>query len=348
MIAPIATSLRCLSSLSLALSSIADPTSDALQSRADHLSNLIGWANFTVAVGVAMEGVEILHAIVVWGMKKRRERRERLEFKELSKIFPTGEWERPADSHPDEPQWVKRLLRVGIIIVVIGVVVEWQCGAKLEDAHNAIHRYDLEKIGDAATSAKTAHDEANGAKLASNEAITEAEKAQIASSGAFALSRQAQQESGALKHDLALTKKQAEDVAKQLAPRTLNPGDWEAIGDKLRPFARQFAGRKVSLSSYALDTEAIVFSVEISKIFERAGIDIDPHIGGVLQSGIIDTGVHITGPVSDKDFIILLGREIHERADTDVSGEWNGKYSNLTVDVLTHPIAGLPKVIQPQ
>ncbi|HYA24043.1 MAG TPA: hypothetical protein VEF05_07770 [Terriglobales bacterium] len=32
------------------------------------------------------------------------------------------------------------------MLVVIGVVGEWRCGAKLEDAHNAVHAYDLGKI----------------------------------------------------------------------------------------------------------------------------------------------------------------------------------------------------------
>ena len=142
-----------------------DPIREALQARADHLSRLVGWANITVAVGVALEGVEIIHDIVTWGKKKRRRRRERIELREIAEIFPAGELRQLKEVHADEPRWVKRLLRVGLIIVVIGVVAEWRSGAKLEDAHNAIHQHDLEKIaaadekaGDAATSAKTADD----------------------------------------------------------------------------------------------------------------------------------------------------------------------------------------------
>jgi len=59
------------------------------------------------------------------------------------------------------------VLRIGLILVVIGVVGEWRCGAKLEDAHDAVHEYDLAKLieadqkaGEAAKSAKTARDEA--------------------------------------------------------------------------------------------------------------------------------------------------------------------------------------------
>ncbi len=151
---------------------IPDPIRDALQAQADHLSNLVGLANITVAVGVALEGVEIIHDIANWGKKKRRRKREHIELKEIAEVFPTGELRQSTELHADEPRWVKRLLRIGLIIVVIGVVAEWRCGAKLEDTHNAIHQHDLEKIaaadekaGDAATSAKTAHDEADAVKL---------------------------------------------------------------------------------------------------------------------------------------------------------------------------------------
>jgi hypothetical protein len=107
-----------------------------------------------------------------------------IELKEVGEVFPAGELRQSTELHPDEPRWVKRLLRVGIIIVVIGVVAEWRCGTKLEDAHNAIHQYDLEKIaaadekaGDAAKSAKTAHEEGDAAKSAAREAQSTAHDA---------------------------------------------------------------------------------------------------------------------------------------------------------------------------
>ncbi len=130
----------------LSLPPVADPIRDALQARADHLSKLVGWANITVAIGVALEGVEIVHDIVTWGKNTRRRRRERIDLKEIAEVFPTGELIQSTKLHADESRCVKRLLRVGLIIVVIGVVAEWRCGTKLEDAHNAIHQHDLEKI----------------------------------------------------------------------------------------------------------------------------------------------------------------------------------------------------------
>src|SRR5580693_1552382 len=100
----------------LSLSPIADPIREALQARADHISNLVGWANITVAVGVALEGVELIHDIAVWAKQKRRTKRDRIELEEVAKVFPAGECRRERELHSEEPRWVKRLLRVGLII----------------------------------------------------------------------------------------------------------------------------------------------------------------------------------------------------------------------------------------
>lgn len=63
------------------------------------------------------------------------------------------------------------LTRIGLILVAVGVVGEWRYGSKLEDTHNDIHTLDVAELtaaqimaGDAATSATTAHNEADAAK----------------------------------------------------------------------------------------------------------------------------------------------------------------------------------------
>lgn len=168
MTAPTPTVLSRLSSLSLTLFSIEDPVRASLQARADHFSNLVTWSTTVVAIGVILEGVEIIHDVIAWAKRSSREKREHAALKELANIFPAGEVGGETELHFDHPRWVARLLRLGLITVVIGVAGEWRYGAKLEDAHNAIHAYDVAKLtaageeaGDAGTSAKIAHDEAD-------------------------------------------------------------------------------------------------------------------------------------------------------------------------------------------
>jgi hypothetical protein len=147
-------------------SSITDTVMDVLQARVTHASTLVNLATITVALGVAFEGVDLLYDTVAWVKRKRRENRERSEFRELALISPVGEIKIVGESHSDHPKWVKRTLRLGLLLVVAGVVGEWRCGAELEHAHDAVHKYDLAKLteadqkaGKAADSAKTAHDE---------------------------------------------------------------------------------------------------------------------------------------------------------------------------------------------
>jgi hypothetical protein len=142
----------------LSLSPVSDPIRDALNVQVRHFSILGGWATLVVAIGVALEGVELVHDIIAWWKRKRRDKRERSDLSEVAYIFPTGEIRAGTELHFDHPRWVKRFSRIGLIMVVVGVVAEWRCGAKLEDAHNAVHEYDIALLGDAAKSAKGAHD----------------------------------------------------------------------------------------------------------------------------------------------------------------------------------------------
>jgi hypothetical protein len=170
-IAPIATTRLRLSSSSLMLSfsPIEYPVRDALQTQIGHLSSLVTWATAIVAVGVALEGVELVHDARVWIKKRRIRKKELADLREVAEIVPvsaaTVKTERMIVEHP---RWVTVLGRIGLIGVVIGVVAESGYGAKLEDAHNALHAFDMalltatqREAGNAATSAKTAHDEAD-------------------------------------------------------------------------------------------------------------------------------------------------------------------------------------------
>ena len=104
-------------------------------------------------------------------------------------------------------------------------------------------------------------------------------------------------------------------------------------------------GRKVTISSYSQDAEGIAFSVEIFHCFDNTGIETDPVIGRLMPIGLADMGVKITGPIKDEAVIKLLAHEIHDRADTEVSGEWDDKYKELAILVAVKPVAGLPKII---
>jgi hypothetical protein len=122
----------------LSLSPLVDPVREALNTQVRHFSILSGWANILVALGVAGEGVEFVHDAIAWIKRRQLKKSERAIQKELLDIFPADEANLKEESHADHPRWVKRLTRIGLIVVVIGVTGEWRYGNKLEDAHNAV------------------------------------------------------------------------------------------------------------------------------------------------------------------------------------------------------------------
>jgi hypothetical protein len=271
LIAAIGTIRNRLSSLSLTLSpsTIEDPLRKVLQARADHFSNLVGLATAVVAIGVALEGVEIVHDAIAWWKRKRREKREHAELREIANIFPCGEVRGEPDLHSDHSKWIKRFLRLGLITVVIGVVGEWRCGDKLEDAHNAIHEYDLakltaadEKAGDAATSAKTAHDESStaltisrGARLEANSFETDIKSAKEQATAAEAHLAEALKEAATAQAELNILR----------SPRSVK--DIEALVSALK----YFKGTEFSFSGVFMDEESRELAASITDVLQRAG-----------------------------------------------------------------------------
>jgi hypothetical protein len=245
----------------LSFSPIIDPVRDVLDAQVRHVSRLVGLANITVAIGVAMEGVEFIHDAIAW-IKRRRLRGKELAIRQdLTEIFPVGEIKPCAELNSDHPKWVKRFTRIGLIVVVVGVVAEWRCGAKLEDAHNAVHEYDLAKLteadqkaGAAAKSAKVAHEEADAVKGIADEARADAKdalaKAQAAQSelanaegdaakAQTAASRALSTADKAESH-LAEVAKRAEELTEQLkrltTPRSLT--SISQVVSSLKPYER--------------------------------------------------------------------------------------------------------------
>jgi hypothetical protein len=143
----------------------------ALEAWKNHVSKFVTASTITVAVGVALEGVEFVQDACAYIARKRFQREELAHLEELAKWLPVGKLARSRFHHPawleKLERWAKRFGRLGLILVVVGVVGEWRYGTKLEDAHNALHVLDVAELtaaqveaGDAAKSAESAHAEA--------------------------------------------------------------------------------------------------------------------------------------------------------------------------------------------
>ncbi|SRR5581483_3920682 len=136
---------------------VADTVRNTLQARVDHASTLVNWATATVGFGVSLEAVEPIHDLIAW---IRFRKRDSAHTKELAEFIPVSRNKSKYIGSP-HPSWLKWFGRVGLIVVVAGVIAEWRCGAKLEDAHNGVHEYDLAKLTEADKKAGSAKDSAD-------------------------------------------------------------------------------------------------------------------------------------------------------------------------------------------
>ncbi len=233
---------------------------EALQAQIDLFSLLVTRFTILVAAGVALEAVEFVHDIGAWNKKRHLNKKESADLKEAAEIFPVGELVTAASIHSDNPRWVKWVVRFGLIIVVIGVSGEWWFGAKLEGAHNAMHRFDMALLKAAQQQAGDAEISAKGAAVAASEAKSSAKGAQGASDTALRQSNAVSKRADELTSNLAATGKQLESVdanraelEKSLtnlavcsAPRVISPwltssgiGAAKSYVDPLRPMAGQ-------------------------------------------------------------------------------------------------------------
>jgi hypothetical protein len=135
------------------------PTKDSLETCAKSLSTLVNRSTALVAAGVALELVEPIYEFWAWIKRLRFRQKELANFKEVAEFMPTCVQYRRKHVGFDHPTWLKWFGRIGIILVVLGVIGEARYGAELEDAQSAIHEHDTALLGDAANSAKTAHEQ---------------------------------------------------------------------------------------------------------------------------------------------------------------------------------------------
>jgi hypothetical protein len=223
------------------------------------------------------------------------------------------------------------------LILILGLVIELYSNGRVSALSDEMIvglesqvSHTLTAIGPAMERASDANATAESAK-----ASVKGYDKQIADAGRDA----AQARSDASSAELARAK-----LEKEISPRTLDDKHRKASSERLKPFAANFATRKITVLSYILDAEGIIFSLEIMDVLFRAGIKSEPIIGREIPAGIPNMGVRITGPVRDKVFIETLAKEINVAADTPVDAEWAARYVDVRVEVGLKPVFGLPVV----
>jgi hypothetical protein len=159
---------------------------------------LVKYAGYAVAVGCAMEAPETFVIIKQWWLLTFRDE-EKEETKE------------------DKKSWLVPLAAVGLIVIVVGILIETFAEAKVSDVDALIRSHESDKISAAETSAASAIREAGNAKDSAKGAAGASDLAKGSAANAVNLATGARKEADSFEQDIVSAKKQAADAESHLA-----------------------------------------------------------------------------------------------------------------------------------
>jgi hypothetical protein len=172
-------------------------------------------------------------------------------------------------------KWKDKMSRIGWILIILGVVGEGLFEAAVSSADGMLQDFNdtllasaIERAGNAASSAKTAHDEAD--------------RSQIAASNALTLASGARQEADSFEADIKTAKRQAADAESHLADalerevkaeaelyRLKTPRSLIRSGELIANL-KHFGGTEYTLNVF-MDDESIQFTKALASVLQAAG-----------------------------------------------------------------------------
>jgi hypothetical protein len=178
---------------------VADPVRLCLEASSAFWFSWVKYAGYAVAVGCLMEAPETFVTLKRWWLLKFRDA-DREETKE------------------DKKRWIAPLAAVGLIVIVVGIVIETYAEGKVSDVDALLRAHESDKITAAEVDAVSAIHEAGSAKDSARDAGT---AAGTAKSVADAVAKDAQTISALLKS--VTPRGHLIDASKESIARTLSP-----------------------------------------------------------------------------------------------------------------------------
>jgi hypothetical protein len=170
----------------------------SLESSSAGWFRLVKYAGYAVAIGCAMEAPETFITIKRWWL---------LRFRDIDK----------EETKEDRKHWAASLAAVGLIIIVLGIVLETFGEGKVSDVDALIRAHESDKITTAEEDAASATRDAGTAKSSAKDAAKASTTAQVASSNAVVLASGARREADSFEKDIVSAKKLAADAEAHLA-----------------------------------------------------------------------------------------------------------------------------------
>jgi hypothetical protein len=245
---------------------------------------LVQWAGYAVALGCSMEAPETFIIIRRWWF---------LRFREIDH----------EETKEDRKSWPTPLAAVGLIVIVIGIVLETFGESKVSDVDALLRTHESEKLsaaeqeaasatrdaGTARNSAITAAAASTGARTSSSNAAAAAVKAVSASGNAVTTAAEARKEADSYARDIAAAKQEAANAVSQLAQAEKSLADSterEAAAEaklaaiktprslintkELLAILKPLKGAEYTLNVFQ-DDESIQFTKSVDELLREAG-----------------------------------------------------------------------------
>jgi hypothetical protein len=257
----------------LSLSLIECPIRHVAQARVDHFSKLVVGSTITVAIGVALEAAEIIDDAAASCIRRLRRRRELLVIKELEDIFPAHQTI-ASNPHRDHHPLAKWLMRIGVILVVLGVIGEWEYGANLEDANRKLHVFDMALVDGATESARIARGEADAATAASGKAQDTANAANRASGQAGRTAESAETLANNVKSDLVIASAELRTLQKNLEFVAKGQGQRAIPDDPIKQILRKSPAGKLLILYQESSDESYMVADQLRGDIRDAGWNV--------------------------------------------------------------------------
>ncbi len=259
-----------------------------------------------VALGVAMEGPEIIHDVA----------------KALRRCFRKQKNHREREAAP----WITLLGAVGWLLIVFGVVGEGWFEFRQNQAEGLLGTFNEIILSDAQRESAEATERASDANERATENESEARK----------LEKDTESEklkAARLSIDLADAGKALEaekleriKVETVLGPRWLTVDQQKAIGRACAGLYLYGPRKRIQISSYGQDGEGAALATQIGAALNSVPLYTSLNIGGLIVSGGFDTGVIISAEPEDESFADCL-----KSALTDI-----GKLTEVEVNPARH------------
>jgi len=200
-----------------------------------------------------------------------------------------------------EYHWAKKLVKLGWILIVLGVAGEGIFEVYVSRADSILGTFDNILLTEA--------------RKESADAVLGAATANIQVAEARQRAAEFEREAAQLRKDAEAERLERTKLEALVAPRSLTLDQQLKIADA----CRKFKGHAALVMSYATDAEAAGLASQIIAAIRAAGASVADDVGTVMPVGGFEIGVHVRSPDKEREFASAIADALSSIGHLDVA-----------------------------